>query len=122
MTAMRLRWIASILLVLSGLIDIPYGWYFVAGYASYLWYGMGAIYLVLAAVLATSARPRFFQSLAFGYTLFLLAAWATGGSRDLVAIVDKIIEVVLAISLTQLIRTTWISTPTHISSSQARPA
>jgi len=122
MTPMRLRWIASSLLLLSGLIDIPYGWYYVAGYASYVWYGMGAIYLVLAAVLATSTRGRFFQPLAFGYTLFLLAAWATGGNRDLVAIVDKIVEVVVAITLTQLIRVTWISTPTHVSSPQARPA
>lgn len=120
MTSMRLRWIATILLAASGLIDIPYGWYFVAGYASYVWYGMGAIYLVLAAVLGLNTRPRFFQPLAFGYALFLLAAWATGGNRDIVAIVNKIVEIVVAISLTQLIRGTWISTSTNVSS-QARP-
>lgn len=116
-----LKWIqrsVSILLVASGLIDIPYGWYYVAGYASYVWYGMGAFYLVLAMLLATNARPHFSQPLALAYTLFLLAAWATGGSRDVVAIADKIAEAVLAIGLVQLIRVTWPLTPAQVSASK----
>ncbi len=118
MDSIRLRGVAALLLLATGLINIPYGWYFVAGYASYLWYGMGAIYLVLATVVARNMRPRFFLPLAFGYALFLLAAWAAGGNRDLVAYADKAVEVVLAISLAQLIRITWPSLQTHASSSQ----
>ncbi len=54
-------------------------------------------------------RPRFFQVWALAYTLFLLSAWATGGSRDMVAIVDKAVEVALAISLAYLVKFTWSS-------------
>lgn len=118
MDSMWLRRAAALLLLATGLIDIPYGWYFVAGYASYVWYGMGAIYLVLATVMARNVRPRFSLPLAFGYTLFLLAAWAAGGNRDLAAYIDKAIEVVLAISLAQLIRITWPSIQAHASSPQ----
>ncbi len=118
MDSMWLRRAAAVLLLATGLIDIPYGWYFVAGYASYIWYGMGAIYVILAAVLAMNTRPRFFLPLAFGYTLFLVAAWVAGGNRDLVAYTDKAVEVVLAISLAQLIRITWPSIQAQASSSQ----
>ena len=102
-----LRWTAVALMIITGLIDIPYGWYFVAGFASYLWYAMGAVYILIAGMLALNARPRVFQPLALGYSLFLLSAWATGGSRDLVAISDKIVEIVLAINLIMLFRATW---------------
>ena len=115
------KWIqkvVALLLATSGLIDIPYGWYYVAGYASYVWYGMGAFYLVLAVLLATKARPHFSQPLALAYTLFLLAAWATGGNRDIVAIADKIVEAVLAVGLVQLIRITWPPTPAQVSASK----
>ncbi len=102
-----LRWTASIVLLVSGLIDIPYGWFYVAGFASYLWYAMGAIYILMAGMIAINIRPRVFQPLALGYSVFLLAAWATGGARDIVAILDKLIEAVAAVNLVLLIRMTW---------------
>jgi hypothetical protein len=103
----NLRWTAVALVLSTGFIDIPYGWFFVAGYASYLWYAMGTTYIVIAGVLALNARPRLFQPLALGYGLFLLSAWGTGGSRDVVASFDKFIEVVLAVNMVLLIRATW---------------
>lgn len=106
-----LRWIAVTLTLLAGVIAIPYGWYYVAGFASYLWYGMGAIYIFFAGMLALNFRPRIFQPLVFAYGLFLLAAWLTGGARDLVAIFDKIVEVLMVVSVAQLIMTTW---PAHV--------
>ena len=110
-----LRGTASILLLATGLIDIPYGWFYVAGYASYIWYAMGAVYIATAGVLAMNLRRRAFQPWALAYTLFLLSAWATGGSRDIVAYADKAIEVVLAINLVLLVRTAWPSTMIHSS-------
>lgn len=104
-----LRWTTSLLLIVTGLIDIPYGWFYVAGYASYVWYAMGVGYVLTAGVLLLNLRPRFFQVWALGYTLFLLSAWATGGSRDIVAIVDKAVEVALALGLAYLVRFTWSS-------------
>lgn len=104
-----LRWAALLLLVVTGLIDIPYGWFYVAGYASYIWYAMGVVYVATAGALMLNLRPRFFQVWALAYTLFLLSAWATGGSRDMVAIVDKAVEVALAISLAYLVKFTWSS-------------
>ncbi|SRR6266567_1784164 len=109
-TLESLRWTAAILLLITGLIDVPYGWFFVAGYASYIWYAMGVVYIATAGVLAMNLRRRAFQPWALAYTLFLLSAWATGGSRDIVAYADKAIEVVLAINLVLLVRTTWPST------------
>ncbi len=106
-----LRWIAVILLLAAGLIAIPYGWYYVAGFASYLWYGLGAIYIFLAGMLALNFRPRIFQPLAFAYGIFLLAAWVTGGARDVVALADKAVEIIMVISVAQLIRTTWSASP-----------
>ena len=106
-----LRWTASIALLVAGLIDIPYGWFYVAGFASYLWYAMGAIYVLIAGMLVMNVRPGVFQPLALGYTLFLLSAWVTGGSRDVVAFLDKAIEVVVVINLALLIRTTWPHVP-----------
>jgi hypothetical protein len=96
----------------SGLIDIPYGWFYVAGYASYIWYLMGLVYILTAGSFALNLRFRFFQPWALGYTLFLLAAWVTGGYRDIAAYADKAVELVLAINLIILIRTTW--TPTRV--------
>jgi hypothetical protein len=109
MTLEFLRWIASILLIATGLIDIPYGWFYVAGYASYVWYAMGVGYVVTAGVLVLNLKPRFFQVWALAYTLFLLSAWATGGSRDIVAIADKAVEVALVVTLAYLVRFTWSS-------------
>lgn len=102
-----MRWTSVILLLVAGLIAIPYGWYYVAGFASYLWYGLGAIYIFLAGMLAINFRPRIFQPLAFAYGVFLLAAWVTGGARDVVAFADKAVEIIMIISIAQLIRTTW---------------
>jgi hypothetical protein len=101
------RWIPVILLLAAGLIAIPYGWYYVAGFASYLWDGLGAIYIFLSGMLALNFKPRIFQPLAFAYGLFLLAAWVTGGARDVVALADKAVEIIMVISIAQLIRTTW---------------
>ncbi len=109
MRLVMLRWTAVTLLVIAGLIDIPYGWYFVAGFASYLWYAMGGIYIIIAGLMAMNIRLRIVQLVALGYGLFLLSAWATGGSRDVVAYADKAIEVVLAANLVLLIRNTWPS-------------
>ncbi len=64
-------------------------------------------------------RPRFFRTWALAFTLFLLSAWATGGSRDIIAIVDKAVEVGLAISLVSLVRVTWSSEGTVLGA--ARP-
>ena len=100
------------LLIVTGLIDIPYGWFYVAGYASYIWYAMGVVYLATAGILMMNLRPRFFQTWALGYTLFLLSAWAIGGSRDTVAIIDKAVEIVLTISLVSLVRATWSTSET----------
>lgn len=102
-----LRWTTSIALLVAGSIDIPYGWFYVAGFASYLWYAMGAIYIFFAGMIAMNIRPRIFQPLALGYSVFLLAAWAAGGSRDLVAILDKLVEAVAAVNLVLLIRIIW---------------
>ena len=94
------------------MIDIPYGWFFVAGYASYVWYAMGMIYIITAGIVAVNMRHRLFQPWALAYTLFLLSAWVTGGYRDVVAFADKAIEAVLAINLILLIRT-WPSPIIH---------
>lgn len=104
------RWTASIFLVATGLIDVPYGWFYVAGYASYIWYAMGVVYVATAGLLTLNLRPRLFQTWALAYTLFLLSAWVTGGSRDIIAIVDKVVEVGAVLSLVSLVRVTW---PTH---------
>ena len=114
-----LRETASILLLATGLIDIPYGWFYVAGFASYIWYAMGVIYVATAGLLMMNLRPRFFQTWALAYTLFLLSAWVTGGSRDVIAYVDKAVEVALAISLVSLVRVTWSSETTMLGA--ARP-
>lgn len=108
-----LRWTAAILLLTTGLIDIPYGWFFVAGYASYVWYAMGVAYIVTSGILAMNLRGRIIQPWALAYALFLLSAWVTGGYRDVVAYVDKAIEVVLVINMVLLIRTTWPSATVH---------
>lgn len=100
--------------MVSGLIDIPYGWYYVAGYASYIWYAMGIVYIITAGFFAMNLRHRFFQPWALAYTLFLLSAWVTGGYRDVVAYADKVVEAVLAINLVLLIRATW--SPTMVQS------
>jgi hypothetical protein len=106
-TLETLRWTSTILLIVSGLIDIPYGWFFVAGYASYIWYAMGIVYIITAGVFAMNLRHRLFQPWALAYTLFLLSAWVTGGYRDIVAYGDKAVEVILALNLVFLMRTTW---------------
>ncbi len=115
-----IRWTASILLIVTGLIDIPYGWFYVAGYASYIWYAMGVIYLATAGILMMNIRPKFFRTWALAYTLFLLSAWVTGGSRDIVAIVDKAVEVGLALSLASLVRVTWSSEATLLGAARAK--
>ncbi len=115
----NLRWTAAALLVAAGLIDIPYGWVYVAGFASYLWYAMGAIYVLIAGMMALNVRPQIVQPLALAYGLFLLSAWATGGSRDNVAYLDKAIEVVLAVNLVVLIRNTFPSATRHLGSMTA---
>ncbi len=114
-----IRWTASILLIATGLIDIPYGWFYVAGYASYIWYAMGVVYLATAGILMMNLRPRFFQTWALAYTLFLFSAWVTGGSRDLMAYADKAVEVALVISLVSLVRVTFSSEATVLGA--ARP-
>jgi hypothetical protein len=106
-TLETLRWTSTILLLVGGLIDIPYGWFYVAGYASYIWYTMGIVYILTAGVFAMNLRHRLFQPWALAYTLFLLSAWVTGGYRDILAYADKAIEAVLVINLVFLIRTTW---------------
>jgi len=104
-----LRMSASVLLLASGLIDIPYGWFFVAGYASYVWYAMGAVYIFTGGFLAMNLRPRAIELWALVYTLFLLSAWITGGYRDWAAYADKVVEILLAVNLITLIRNNWPS-------------
>jgi len=104
-----LKWTSSLLLGISGAIDIPYGWFFVAGYASYIWYVMGVVYIAIGGMFALNFRPKIIQPLALGFTLFLLSAWVTGGYRDLVAYADKAVEVLLVVNLFLLIQRTWPS-------------
>ncbi len=104
-----LKWTSSLLLGISGAIDIPYGWFFVAGYASYIWYVMGVVYIAIGGMFALNFRPKIIQPLALGFTLFLLSAWVTGGYRDLVAYAGKAVEVILVVNLFLLIQRTWPS-------------
>ena len=108
---------AVILLLVLGLLDLSYGFLYAGGNYENIWYVMGAIYLVLAGVTALEIEPRLTQPIVLGYSLFLFFAWLTSGvSRDPMAYGDKAIEVILAISMIQLIRVTWPSISPRTSS------
>jgi len=88
-----------------GVIDLAYGSLYAGGNYENIWYVMGAIYIVLAGITALGLQTWLFQPTVLGYALFLSSAWLTSGvSRDPVAYADKAIEVILAISMVQLIR------------------
>jgi len=108
-----LRWTAVLLLLVIGMIDLYYGNSY-AGFFENLWYVMGAIYIFAAIIIAADIESHFTQLLIFSYSLFLLALWATtaveaGTGLDAVAYVDKAIEVVLAINMLLLFRSTRLS-------------
>jgi hypothetical protein len=110
-----LRWIAVTLLLIIGALDLYYGNSY-AGFYENLWYGMGAIYIFAALVIAANVEPHFTQLLVFGYALFLWALWAatafeTGAGLDIVAYLDKALEAVLALNLALLFRSSRISKP-----------
>jgi hypothetical protein len=93
-----------------GVLDLAYGFLYAGGNYENIWYVMGAIYLALAGVTALEIEPWLLHPIVLGYSLFLFFAWLTSGvSRDPVAYSDKAIEVLLAISMMQLIRITWPS-------------
>ncbi len=96
---------AILLMSTVGILDLAYGSLYAGGNYENIWYVMGAIYIVLAGVTALELQPWLFQPTVLGYSLFLFSAWLTSGvSRDPVAYSDKAIEVILAISMVQLIR------------------
>lgn len=106
MYSRSLRAAAILLMSALGLIDLAYGFIYAGGNYENIWYVMGAIYLILAGVMVLEVEPWLFQPIVLGYSLFLFFAWLTSGvSRDPIAYGDKAIEVILAISMVQLIRT-----------------
>lgn len=114
-----LRLGAISLMLALGILDLAYGFLYAGGNYENIWYVMGAIYLVLAGVTALEIEPGLTQPIVLGYSLFLFFAWLTSGvSRDPVAYSDKAIEVILAISMIQLIRITWPSMSPRISSAR----
>ncbi len=103
-----LRWTAVALLLITGVIDFYYG-NSTAGFYENLWYVTGGIYIFAALVIAANIEPRFSQLTVFAYTLFLWSVWATvaaetGTGLDVVAYADKAIEVVLAVNMVLLFR------------------
>ncbi len=109
----RLRWLAVGLLLFVGIIDLYYGNSF-AGFYENLWYVMGGVYIFAAIVIAANIEPRFSQLTVFAYTLFLWSVWATvavetGTGLDVVAYADKAVEVVLAVNLALLFRSSRVS-------------
>ncbi len=108
----RLRWLAVGLLLAVGIIDLYYGNSF-AGFYENLWYVMGGVYIFAAIVIAANIEPRFSQLTVFAYTLFLWSVWATvavetGTGLDVVAYADKAVEVVLAVNLALLFRSSRV--------------
>jgi len=108
----RLRWLAVGLLLVVGVIDLYYGNSF-AGFYENLWYVMGGVYIFAAIVIAANIEPRFSQLTVFAYTLFLWSVWATvavetGTGLDVVAYADKAVEVVLAVNLALLFRSSRV--------------
>ena len=108
-----LRWTAVALLLITGVIDFYYG-NSTAGFYENLWYVMGGIYIFAALVIAANIEPRFSQLTVFAYTLFLWSVWATvaletGTGLDVVAYADKAIEVVLALNMVLLFRSSRAS-------------
>ncbi len=105
-----LRWSAAGLLLVVGAIDLYYGNSY-AGFFENLWYVMGGIYIFAAIVIAANVEAHFTQLLMFGYALFLFSLWAataaeTGTGLDVVAYVDKALELVLAANMALLFRST----------------
>jgi len=103
-----LRWVATALAAITGIINFYYGNTY-AGFYENLWYIMGGIYILAAILLAANELPRFVQPAMFGYALFLISLWAVGAATagaglDVVAYLDKAVEVILAISMAFLIR------------------
>ena len=74
---------------------------------------MGGVYIFAAIVIAANIEPRFSQLTVFAYTLFLWSVWATvavetGTGLDVVAYADKAVEVVLAVNLALLFRSSRV--------------
>jgi hypothetical protein len=94
------------LMTALGVLDLAYGFLYAGGNYENIWYVMGAIYLVLSGTMILEIEPWLFQPIILGYSFFLFFAWLTSGvSRDPVAYGDKALEVILAITVIQLIRT-----------------
>jgi hypothetical protein len=105
------------------LLDLAYGFLYAGGNYENIWYVMGAIYLALAGATAMEIEPWLIQPIVLGYSIFLFFAWLTSGvSRDPVAYGDKALEVILAISMLQLIRITWPMMSTRASSTRTPTA
>src|SRR5437899_5030461 len=107
-----LIWTRVVLLLATGILDFYYGNSF-AGFYENLWYVMGGIYIFAAIVIAANIEPRFSQLTVFAYTLFLWSVWATvavetGTGLDVVAYADKAVEVVLAVNLALLFRSSRV--------------
>ncbi len=103
-----LRWSAAILAAVTGIISFYYGDTY-AGFYENLWYVMGGIYVFAAILLAANEMPHLVQPTVFGYAIFLLVLWAvgaisTGAGLDIIAYLDKGIEVILVVNLVILIR------------------
>jgi hypothetical protein len=107
------RWSAVALLLVVGAVDLYYGNSY-AGFYENLWYVMGGIYIFAALVIAANIESHFTQLLVFGYALFLLSLWAataveTSAGLDIVAYVDKSLEVVLAVNMALLFHSSRMS-------------
>ncbi|HEX4920361.1 MAG TPA: hypothetical protein VFV92_06425 [Candidatus Bathyarchaeia archaeon] len=102
-----------ILLLVTGTIDLYYGNSY-AGFYENLWYVMGAIYIFAAIVIAANVEPHFSQLTVFAFALFLFSLWATtaletGAGLDVVAYADKALEVLVAVNMLLLFRSSRIS-------------
>jgi hypothetical protein len=100
-----LRAAAVLLMSVLGVVDLSYGFLYAGGNYENIWYVMGAIYFLLAGIMALEIELWLFEPIILGYSLFLFFAWLTSGvSRDPIAYADKALELVLAVSMVQLIR------------------
>ena len=66
--------------------------------------GMAIPYLVGLALILGGVRPLLWLRVGAGYTALLLVLWAAAGGRDMLAYVDKAIEIALLVLLVVLLR------------------
>ena len=109
------RWTSVVLLLVVGALDLYYGNSY-AGFYENLWYVMGGIYIFAALVIAADIESHFSQLLVFAYAIFLFALWATtalgaGAGLSPVAYLVNALELVLAVNMALLLRSTRTTKP-----------